>query len=103
MRCLSVLTALAALPALTMGCAQAAGAKSTIEDEIIIGPNDLVAVAADGANVPEAMAPALDAIGRMAAIACTGTHIGNQLVLTAAHCLVADSFDDCAGTSIEWG
>jgi len=89
--------------ALPMGCIEATDAKATIADEIIVGANDLVAVAADGANVPEAMVPSLDAIGRMAAIACTGTHIGDHRVLTAAHCLVADSWDDCANTSIEWG
>src|SRR5690349_12981141 len=86
-----------------MACTEASDGKAAIADEIIVGGNDLVAVAADGANVPEAMAPLLDAIGRMAAIACTGTHIGNHRVLTAAHCLVANSLDDCASTSIEWG
>jgi V8-like Glu-specific endopeptidase len=70
---------------------------------IQIGSNQSVIVSANRDNVPRALAPALDAVGRMAGIACTGTHIGDNLVLTAAHCLLAESLEDCRGTSIEWG
>lgn len=70
---------------------------------IQIGSNQSVIVSANRDNVPHALAPVLDAVGRMAGIACTGTHIGDNMVLTAAHCLLAESLEDCHGTSIEWG
>lgn len=70
---------------------------------IQVGSNQSLIVSANGDNVPRALVPALDAVGRMAGIACTGTHIGDNMVLTAAHCLLAESLEDCRGTSIEWG
>jgi V8-like Glu-specific endopeptidase len=76
---------------------------SRASEGITIDDNDSTTVEDSRLNVPEEVYAALDAIGRFEGIACTGTHIGNNLVLTAAHCIIANTPDDCAETSIAWG
>lgn len=77
--------------------------QSSVTQGIQVGGDDSIAVASDGSNVPEALVPLLDAVGRMQGTACTGSHLGNHLVLTAAHCIMAESMRECASTAIEWG
>ncbi len=54
---------------------------------VIIGDNDLTTVLKDKENLDPAMADASDAIG-MISMGCTGTHIGNGVVVTAGHCFL---------------
>lgn len=70
---------------------------------IVIGADESFPVSSNGSNVPTALVPVLDAIGRLAGTACSAGHIGNHLVLTAAHCVMAESIDDCSSTAVEWG
>lgn len=51
----------------------------------IVGANDLQPVSTDLANLPENLRPLADAIG-LFGIGCTGTHIGDGIVVTAGHC-----------------
>lgn len=78
----------------------------------VVGTNDLVPVAADGANVPEKYRQTLDAFGMMEFDAgrnhCTVTHVGGGVVITAGHCFDAPAArtDDVTcpdGYSIVWG
>lgn len=69
---------------------------------IVLGVDDTVAVQADGANIPPALAAQMDAVGRAQGLACTGTHVGDRRVLTAGHCVTASSLEHCAATSFEW-
>ncbi len=76
----------------------------------IIGSNDLVVVTDKASNVPKKYRPLLDAVGRMS-IGCTGTHIGDGLVITAGHCLLPLDADasgpimqqPCDDLTIEFG
>jgi len=82
---------------------------ASIEQGVIIGNNDLLAVAEDGSNVPARYRPVLDAFGRLHlnGALCTATHVGDGLVVTAGHCFGAPSsrVDDrpCGGVYVEWG
>lgn len=76
----------------------------------IIGDKDLTVVSQDGANVPGRYRPLLDAFGiliRGGSAACTVTHIGDGLVLTAGHCFGAPDHrvDDrpCDWFTVRWG
>lgn len=76
----------------------------------IIGENELLPVAADGSNVPAEHVAKLDAFGWLPSLGCTGTHIGNGIVLTAGHCVNGgiEYFDrresfSCQGATIEFG
>lgn len=80
-----------------------AGATGSAAQPITVGTNESSLVLPDGSNVPPALAPLLDAVGRMEGIACTAAHIGHNLVLTAAHCLMVDALDDCGDVAVEWG
>lgn len=74
--------------------------------EKIIGENDLVAVNADGSNIPLKYKELLNAFGSMS-MGCTATHIGNGIAITAGHCFWAgDTLSrdtDCKDVTIEWG
>ncbi len=76
------------------------------QTEKIIGENDLVAVDAEGTNVPAKYKDMLDAFGLMS-MGCTGTHIGNGIVITAGHCFWAGETltkdEPCDDTTVDWG
>lgn len=88
--------------------------------EKIIGENDMLKVLEDGrkllkaeggtastVQMPQAIQDTIDAVGIIDPIGCTGTHIGNGLVLTAGHCLDAADTPSrdkpCPGTTVRWG
>lgn len=77
-------------------------------DKKIFGDADFVTVASDGSNIPEKYRELTHATGYLDS-GCTVSHIGNGLVLTAAHCLEAkeifpDDPDQCLpGRSIQFG
>ncbi len=58
----------------------------------IIGQDDLIPVAEDGSNIPQRYRSLLDAVGLIEfhvdgkRFHCTGTHIGDGVMLTAGHC-----------------
>lgn len=72
----------------------------------ILGTNDLVAVNADGSNIPSKYKNLINAFG-IISMGCTATHIGNGYVLTAGHCVDAGAIllkdIPCSETTIEWG
>ncbi|MGZ3691301.1 MAG: trypsin-like serine peptidase [Pseudobdellovibrio sp.] len=78
----------------------------TMQPDKIIGSNDLVAVNADGSNIPAKYKNLLDAFGLMS-MGCTATHIGNGIVLSAGHCFWASETmttdQDCSDTTVDWG
>jgi hypothetical protein len=71
----------------------------------------LVAVQADRLNVAAQYRPLLDAVGQLSGFgACTATHIGDGLAMTAAHCFLGDNVDNvtetntqCSGFTVTWG
>lgn len=77
-----------------------------IDPNRIIGDNDLVAVSADGSNIPLKYKKLIDAFG-IINISCTATHIGKGYVLTAGHCFWAGTDLTknlpCSDITIEWG
>lgn len=72
----------------------------------IIGDNNLVVVDAKARNLPRKFKKMISAIG-LINVGCTGTHIGNGIVLTAGHCFWAPAEvahdSDCSDIEIEWG
>lgn len=96
------------LLAAAVGCVDAArvddddASRDGRDRAIVLGVDDAVAVHADGANIPPALAAQMDAVGRAQGLACTGTHVGARRVLTAGHCVTASSLEHCAATSFEW-
>lgn len=88
----------------------APSADQSSESKKIIGTNDLVAVTDKASNIPKKYRGIVDAVGRMS-IGCTGTHIGDGLVITAGHCVLPmDSptvepvrHASCDGEKIEFG
>lgn len=86
----------------TVGC----GVKNVTDSDTsnIIGANDLRSVAANGENLPERFRNVIDAVGRMS-MGCTGTHIGNGLVLSAGHCFANTSSAQaiCNRTYVQFG
>lgn len=92
-----------------VGCAGAPGAEDDAEPgarasnrAVVLGVDDSVEVLPDGANIPEVLAAQMGAVGRAEGLACTGTHLGARRVLTAGHCVIARSHEDCADTSFVW-
>lgn len=79
---------------------------ASFDQSKIIGENDLVAVNADGSNIPLKYKDLINAFGLMS-MGCTATHIGNGYVLTAGHCFWASAnlTKDiaCSDVTIEWG
>ena len=75
-------------------------------EEKIIGTDDLIAVNADGSNIPQQYRRLIGAFG-IISMGCTATHIGNGYVLTAGHCFQAPEDlvrnQPCSGTTIQWG
>ena len=59
---------------------------ATLDDSIIIGANDLIAVAADGSNVPSRYRGLINGFGRMIVgnALCTATHVGSGTSLHAS-------------------
>lgn len=78
----------------------------TVSSGAIIGDNDLVPVVRDGENVAEKYRPLINAFGRLS-MGCTGTHVGDGIVITAGHCFNAPSTRvnnrPCGNRSIVWG
>jgi V8-like Glu-specific endopeptidase len=111
-------TLAACLAMFAVGCGAAPGNETSEGDERdqepvgelsqgkIIGANDLVSVVQNGANIPEQYRPLIDAFGAMS-MGCTGTHIGDGIVLSAGHCFRAGSQRQnnvaCGNVSIRWG
>jgi hypothetical protein len=79
------------------------------QDGVVIGNNDLISVARDGGNVPARYRSALDGFGRLlvGGAACTATHVGNGVVITAGHCFSAPASrvnnQPCPNTTVQWG
>jgi hypothetical protein len=84
------------------------GTEEVSLDKKIFGELEFVAVSSDGANIPEKYRSLIHATGYLDS-GCTVSHIGNGLVLTAAHCLTPDEIfpdnpDQCLkGRSIQFG
>lgn len=83
--------------------------ETTSDVNKIIGSNELTPVAADGSNLPERLRSLPQAIG-MLETGCTVTHLGNGLVITAAHCFPEKprNPDECLAKqfpkmTIQWG
>jgi hypothetical protein len=82
---------------------------ASAQDGVIIGSNDLISVARDGGNVPARYRSTLDGFGRLlvGGAACTATHVGNGVVITAGHCFSAPSSrvnnQPCPNTTVQWG
>lgn len=72
----------------------------------IIGTNSMRSVFADNTNIPFKYKRVLEAVG-LISMGCTGTHIGNGLVLTAGHCFDATAIrqkkQNCDGVQVFWG
>ncbi|HRO66213.1 MAG TPA: serine protease [Pseudobdellovibrionaceae bacterium] len=73
----------------------------------IIGSNDLVVSNGGAVNLPNPVREAVDTVG-LISMGCTGTHIGSNLVITAAHCFLTlpaplgDNYA-CPDITIQWG
>jgi len=84
------------------------GTEEVSVDKVIFGETDFVMVKSDGSNIPEKYRSLIYATGYLDS-GCTVSHIGNGLVLTAAHCLTPDEIfpdnpDLCLkGRSIQFG
>ncbi len=94
---------------LVVGCTATSDAPESTrrvgEGQIIHG--NLVGVVMDGANIPAKYRPLVDAFG-IISVGCTGTHVGNGIVLTAGHCFSAPTTRTnnraCpANTTVAWG
>lgn len=74
----------------------------------IIGKNDLVPSNGGAVNLPAPVRAAVDTVGLMN-MGCTGTHIGSNLVISAAHCFlnlfIPQIMDNltCPNVQITWG
>ena len=72
----------------------------------IMGNDDMITVNGHALNIPRRFKPLVDAIGRMS-MGCTGTHIGNRVVVSAGHCFNAGPQLSvnvpCGDTTIEFG
>jgi V8-like Glu-specific endopeptidase len=80
----------------------------------IIGQNTMVPIKADGSNIDQNLRPYLNAIGLVVLAGggvCSGTHIGNGMVLTAGHCFFDEGHigarvlenKSCTGTEVRFG
>ncbi len=79
----------------------------------IIGPNTLLPVKVDGSNVDSNLRAYLNAFGIISLGGkgvCSGTHIGNGLVLSAGHCFFGEEpgnlsakNKECSTTKVYWG
>jgi len=72
---------------LTQACG--AGSQESSAPKKIVGANDLVPVSRDLSNIPAEYQNVAEAVG-VISMGCTGTHIGNNLVVTAGHCFKAN-------------
>lgn len=79
---------------------------SGLKNRKIIGVDNLKVVKANGSNVAYKYHTALESIG-LISMGCTATHLGQGIVLTAAHCFVDESRakfkQSCEGTQVFWG
>lgn len=80
------------------------GHQETSTIKKVIDNPDFIRVDDNGSNIPEKFKPLLDAFGLMS-MGCTGTHIGNSLILTAGHCFRSASEAEaiCKRTTIDFG
>ena len=69
----------------TTGCGSDENSRQDSDLNKIIGTNGLVPVNASASNLPQQLRRYADGIG-LISVGCTGTHIGDGLVLTAGHC-----------------
>jgi|GEM_PF-2083115 len=78
----------------------------------IIGINPLVPMRADGANTDSTFRTVLDAFGLVTmgdSGSCSGTHLGNDYVLTAGHCFLENTYSTsmtnqaCPTVKVYWG
>ncbi|MCB0370413.1 MAG: trypsin-like peptidase domain-containing protein, partial [Bdellovibrionales bacterium] len=79
--------------------------QSVAQNRKIIGNDNMKIVKANGSNVPFKYHRALEAIG-LISMGCTGTHIGQGLVITAGHCFDANKLRlnrSCEGIQVFWG
>lgn len=72
----------------------------------VVGPSQMRLVDAGMNNIPFKYRQIADAVGLMS-MGCTGTHIGNGLVLSAGHCFdpkrVTTRNASCDGVQVFWG
>ena len=72
----------------------------------IVDGVDFIRVKEDLSNIPQKFHNAAESIGRLS-MGCTGTHIGDGLVLTAGHCFDAlsriEKNQPCPNVKIAWG
>lgn len=73
--------------AISLNFLPACGSQPSISSapRTIVGGNDFKPVGTDLKGLPENLRPLADAIG-LFGIGCTGTHIGDGIVVTAGHC-----------------
>jgi V8-like Glu-specific endopeptidase len=79
-----------------------------LEQDRIIGTNDLVLVKPDFSNIPAKFRNSMNAIGKLSS-GCTVTHIGQGFAVTAGHCFWQTFFDEelklnekCSDETITW-
>jgi V8-like Glu-specific endopeptidase len=80
-----------------------------LEQDRIIGANDLLLVKPDFSNIPAKFKSSMNAIGKLNS-GCTVTHIGQGFAITAGHCFIQYVlFDEnltehqsCSGDTIDW-
>ncbi len=81
-------------------------AKAQLMPSSIVDGVDFIRVEEDLSNIPQKFHNAAESIGRLS-MGCTGTHIGDGLVLTAGHCFDASSRIEknqpCPNVKIAWG
>jgi len=81
-------------------------ARSQMTPSSIVGEVDFIRVNEDLSNIPRKFHNAAESIGRLS-MGCTGTHIGDGLVLTAGHCFDAQSRmqrnQPCPQVKVAWG
>lgn len=78
----------------------------TINPNNVVDAPNYIAVKEDLSNIPKELHPIALSVGRLS-MSCTGTHIGNGLIVTAGHCFDAteklQKNVSCKGISIVWG
>lgn len=80
-------------------------AQAVIISRIVVGPDNMKLVDANLLNIPFKYRQIAESVGLMS-MGCTGTHIGNGLVVSAGHCFdpakVAKHRTSCEGIQVFW-